>query len=63
MEETPTGRELTYDEMTVRFAITILALDVPMCVRRDLIANVLDLSYKHEQDLFTARRENEQPVR
>jgi len=45
-------REMTYDEMIVNAIMNILALDVPMGVRRDLISHILSLSYAHEREML-----------
>lgn len=50
-------REMTYDEMIVNAIMNILALDVPMGVRRDLISHILSLSYRHEREVINALRE------
>ena len=53
------AREMTYDEMIVNVIIHILALDVCMGTRRDLISHVLSLSDKHERDVIDASRNRE----
>ena len=49
-------REMTYDEQITNLILHILALELPMGMRRDLISHVLSLSYKHERDMVDAIR-------
>ena len=52
-------REMTYDEQIANVIIHILALELPMGARRDLISHVLALSYKHDRDVVDALRGKE----
>ena len=53
-------REMTYDEQITNVIIHILALELPMGERRDLISHVLALSYKHDRDVIDALKGKEQ---
>ena len=56
MLEAKTGREMTFEERVSKIIISILALESPMSLKRQLITDVLDLSYKHEEDIITEMR-------
>lgn len=56
MPEAKTGRELTFEERVSKIIISILALESPMSLKRQLITDVLDLPYKHEEDIITEMR-------
>lgn len=47
-------REMTYEEQIANFIIYILAIDTPFGVKRDLISQILSLSYRHERDIKDA---------
>lgn len=49
-----TLREMTYEEQTANFIINIMAIDTPFGVKRDLIGQLLSLSYRHERDIKDA---------
>ena len=49
-------REMTYDEQITNVIMHILALELPMGQRRDLISHILSLSYKHERDMMEVIR-------
>ena len=57
-------REMTYDEMIANVIINILAMDVPMGVKRDMISHILALSYRYERDMIQTQREvrNDLPI-
>lgn len=45
------AREMTYDEQIAKFIIQILAIETPFSVKRDLISDLLSLTYRHERDI------------
>lgn len=47
-------REMTYEEMIANTIMNILAIDVAFGVKRDMIGQVLNLSYKYESDVKNA---------
>lgn len=47
-------REMTYDEQIADFIISILAIETPFSVKRDLISRLLSLTYRHERDIKDA---------
>ena len=47
-------REMTYDEQISNFIMHILAIEAPLSVKRDLISNLLSLTYRHERDIKDA---------
>ena len=47
-------REMTYEEQIANFIMHILAIDTPFGVKRDLISQILSLSYRHERDIKDA---------
>ena len=47
-------REMTYEEQIANFIMHILAIDTPVGVKRDLISQILSLSYRHERDIKDA---------
>ena len=49
-----TLREMTYDEQIANFIISILAIETPFIVKRDLIGHLLSLTYRHERDIQDA---------
>lgn len=53
-------REMTYEEQIANFIIHILAIETSFGVKRDLISQVLSLSYKHERDVIDALRGKKQ---
>ena len=56
-----TAREMTYDELIVNVIMNILALEVPMGVKRDMMGHVLGLSYTHEREMINALRARYEP--
>lgn len=49
-----TLREMTYDEQIANFIMNILAIETPFSVKRDLIGQLLSLTYRHERDIKDA---------
>ena len=49
-----TLREMTYDEQIANFIMNILAIETPFSVKRDLIGQLLSLTYRHERDIKNA---------
>ena len=49
-----TLREMTYDEQIANFIMHILAIETPFGVKRDLISDLLSLTYRHERDIKDA---------
>ena len=49
-----TLREMTYDEQIANFIMHIMAIETPFGVKRDLISDLLSLTYRHERDIKDA---------
>lgn len=47
-------REMTCDEQIANFIMHILAIETPFGVKRDLIGDLLSLTYRHERDIKDA---------
>jgi hypothetical protein len=49
-----TAREMTYDEQIANLIMHILAIKTPFGVKRELISDLLGLTYRHERDIKDA---------
>ena len=47
-------REMTYEEQVANFIISILAIETPFGVKRDLIGHLMSLTYRYERDIKDA---------
>jgi hypothetical protein len=47
-------REMTYDEQIANSIMYILSIDTPFGVKRELIGQILSLSYRHEREIKDA---------
>ena len=47
-------REMTYDEQIANFIMHILEIEAPLSVKRDLIGQLLSITYRHERDIEDA---------
>ena len=52
-------REATFEEYVTNIILHILALETPFGIKRDLISQILGLSYRHERELIDAMRASE----
>ena len=56
----PCVRQATFEEQAQNMSIHILTLELPFGMKRDLLGQLMSLTYIHEQDMFDASRKVEE---